>query len=238
MPVISFVSPKGGAGKSTAALLLATELAQKGARVSVIDADPLGWISDWGSKPDKPRNLEILPKPTEETVIDQIEAAQQRSQFVIVDLEGTANMLVAFAISQSDLVVIPTQPSHMDGRGAAQAIKLIKQQEKAMRRSIPYAVLFTRAKAAIRTRSQGNIEAQLKNAEIPVFQTQLLEREAYRSIFSFGGTLKQLPANTYKLDDAIKNARAFVGEVISLVTAHRNAEKRGSRADEAQEEMA
>ena len=113
MPVVSFVSPKGGAGKSTAALLLATELAQKGALVRVIDADPLGWISDWESKPDKPERLSLVQKPTEENIIDLIEEAQRAAQFVIIDLEGTANMLVAFAISQSDLVVIPTQPSHM-----------------------------------------------------------------------------------------------------------------------------
>ena len=31
MPVISFVSPKGGVGKTTTALLLATELAEQGA---------------------------------------------------------------------------------------------------------------------------------------------------------------------------------------------------------------
>lgn len=234
MPVISFVSPKGGAGKSTSALLLATELAQKGAGVTVIDADPLGWISDWAGKPDKPDSLVVVGRPNEETIIDQIEAAQQQSQFVIVDLEGTANMLVAFAISQSDLVVIPTQPSHMDGRGAVQAIKLIKQQEKAMRRKIPFAVLFTRVKAAIRTRTQGDLEKQLHTADIPVFQTQLLEREAYRLLFSYGGALEKLPTNTYKLNDAVVNARAFAGEVIALIKELAVKEVKETR----QEEMA
>ncbi|MGR8932479.1 MAG: AAA family ATPase [Gammaproteobacteria bacterium] len=231
MPVISFVSPKGGAGKSTSALLLATELAQKGAGVTIIDADPLGWITDWAGKPDKPECLEIMSKPSEETIIDQIEDAQARSQFVIVDLEGTANMLVAFAISQSDLVVIPTQPSHMDGRGAAQAIKLIKQQEKAMRRPISFAVLFTRVKAAIRTRTQGDIEKQLQTADIPVFQTQLLEREAYRLLFSYGGTLETLPASTYKLNDAVINARVFSGEVLAMI-------KRLAEQDKKKQEIA
>ncbi|WP_313228507.1 ParA family protein [Sphingobium yanoikuyae] len=39
MPTIAFISPKGGVGKTTAALLLASQLA-RGAKVSVIDADP------------------------------------------------------------------------------------------------------------------------------------------------------------------------------------------------------
>jgi len=221
MPVISFVSPKGGAGKSTAALLLATELAQKGAYVSVIDADPLGWISDWAGKPDKPETLSVQPGPRsdedETNIIDQIEEASKNNQFVIVDLEGTANMLIAYAVAQSDLVVIPTQPSHMDGKGAARAIQLVKQQEKAFKRTIPYAVLFTRAKAAIRTRTQGAIQEELESASIPVYMTQLIEREAFRLLFSYGGSLKNLPANTYKIEDAIKNARSFAGETIALI---------------------
>jgi chromosome partitioning protein len=217
MPVISFVSPKGGSGKSTSALLLATELAEKGAKVSVVDADPLAWISDWAVKPDKPDNLAVISKPSEDDIIDQIEAAQQESQFVIVDLEGTANLLVAYAISQSDLIVIPTQASHMDGKGAAQAIKLIRQQEKAMGRKIPFAVVFTRVKAAIRTRTQGNIEEELLSAGIPVYETQLLEREAFRLLFSYGGSLNKLPANTYKLNDAVMNARSFAGETVALI---------------------
>jgi chromosome partitioning protein len=40
MPTIVFASPKGGVGKSTAAVLLATELAGFGAGVTLIDADP------------------------------------------------------------------------------------------------------------------------------------------------------------------------------------------------------
>ena len=40
MPIISFANPKGGAGKTTSALILATELAAKGAQVAIIDADP------------------------------------------------------------------------------------------------------------------------------------------------------------------------------------------------------
>jgi chromosome partitioning protein len=40
MPTIAFASPKGGVGKSTAAVLLATELAGFGAGVTMIDADP------------------------------------------------------------------------------------------------------------------------------------------------------------------------------------------------------
>jgi len=218
MPVISFASPKGGVGKTTAALLLATELANKGVGVTVIDADPEHYIERWAKLPDKPANLHVFTAATEDTIIDDIERAQEVTPFVIVDLEGTANMLVAYTISQSDLVIIPMQPSGLDAAGAAKGLKLVKLQEKNARRLIPHAVLFTRTKAAIRTRTFAAIQEQLQQAKVPVFTTQLLEREVYRSLFDFGGTLEDLDSKDgYKIEDAIGNARNFAGEVIEMV---------------------
>ena len=62
MPVISFVSPKGGVGKTTSALLLATELAQHASKVTVIDADPNLPIHKWSQLPGCPENLEVVTK--------------------------------------------------------------------------------------------------------------------------------------------------------------------------------
>ena len=49
MPTIVFATPKGGAGKSTSAVLLATELAGSGAGVTIIDADPNHPVARWGN---------------------------------------------------------------------------------------------------------------------------------------------------------------------------------------------
>jgi len=218
MPVISFASPKGGAGKTTAALILATEIADKGVGVTVIDADPETYIDSWSKLPDKPQKLNVIKSPTEQSIIDDIAKASAQSPFVIIDLEGTANMLVAYAIAHSDLVIIPLQPSNLDAKGAAKALQLVKQQEKAFRRHIPHAILFTRTKAAIRTRTLAHIQQELQRAQVSVFHSQLMEREVYRALFSYGGTLGKLDANdVYKLQDAITNARAFAGEVLDMV---------------------
>jgi chromosome partitioning protein len=147
MPTIVFASPKGGAGKSTSAVVLASELAGKGAAVTVIDADPNKPVSAWARRPGCPENLTVLADVSEESVIEEIEAAAARTPFVVVDLEGTASMMVAYAISRADLVIIPTQGSQLDAAEAAKAVKLIRQQEKAFGRRIPYAVLFTRTSA-------------------------------------------------------------------------------------------
>lgn len=215
MPIISFANPKGGAGKTTSALLLAGELVQKGARVVIVDADPERWISQWGKLPGKPDSIEILGDVTEDTIVDQIERAAEDAQFVIVDLEGTASLMVANAIGMSDFVVIPAQGASMDAKGAAKTIKLIRNQERMARRPIPHSVLLTRTGAAVTTRSLKNVREQLSRAGIDVFETAIVERAAYRDIFDYGGLLCDLGAQVSNLEKARDNARAFAGEALA-----------------------
>jgi chromosome partitioning protein len=216
MPTIVFASPKGGAGKSTAAVVLASELAAAGGAVTVIDADPNRPVSAWAKRPGKPAGLTVLAEVTEASIIDTIEAEAARVPFVVVDLEGTASMTVAYAISRADLVIVPTQGSQLDAAEAAKAIRLIRQQERAFGRAIPHAVLFTRTSAAIRPRTLQHIREELARAAVPVLDCQLHEREAFRAIFSFGGSLAGLgAAQVSGRDAALANARAFAAEIIA-----------------------
>jgi chromosome partitioning protein len=218
MPTIVFASPKGGAGKSTSAVVLATELARQGASVTILDADPNRPVSQWARRSGYPETLKVLADISEATVIDTIEEAARKSAFVVVDLEGTASMTVAYAISRADLVIIPTQGSQLDAVEAAKAVKLIRQQEKAFARQIRYAVLFTRTSAAIRPRTLQHIREEFSVHEVPAFETQMHEREAFRAIFSFGGTLESLDsAQVSNLQAAVANARAFAAEVIAIL---------------------
>jgi hypothetical protein len=57
--------------------------------------------------------------------------------------------MVGYAISRADLVIVPTQGSLLDATEAANAIRLVRNQEKASGRTIPTAVLFTRTSAAL-----------------------------------------------------------------------------------------
>jgi chromosome partitioning protein len=218
MPTIAMVTPKGGAGKSTSAVILGTELARRGAAVTMIDADPNKPLSDWAKQPGRPENLTVLGDVTEENIIEEIEGAAQKTPFVIVDLEGTASMTVAYAVSRADLVIIPTQGSQLDAKQATKAIKLIQQQERAFGKKIPYAILFSRTSEAIRPRTLQHIKTEFARRGVPAFTVHMHEREAFRAIFSFGGTLESLNRRTVSnLDAAINNARALAAEVVSLL---------------------
>jgi chromosome partitioning protein len=226
MPTIVFASPKGGAGKSTSAVLLATELAERGASVTIIDADPNKPVSRWAKRPGKPANLTVLADVTEDSIIEEIEQAATQSAFVVVDLEGTASMMVGYAISRADLAIIPTQGSQLDAAEAVKAIKLVRRQERAFGKTIPLAVLFTRTSAAIRPRTLQSIVTEFQQADIRILTTQIHERDAYRAIFSFGGTLSGLDAmQVTNITAAVANARAFAAEVVGLLKGKMPASK-------------
>jgi chromosome partitioning protein len=116
------------------------------------------------------------------------------------------------------LVIIPVQGSQLDASEAAKAIKLIRQQEKAFNRQIPYAVLFTRTSTAIKPRLLQHIREELQTASVPIFAAQMHEREAFRAIFSFGGTIETLkPSQVSNLAAALTNAKSFASEVVAML---------------------
>jgi len=224
MPTIAFASSKGGVGKTTATLLLAGELVHAGAQVSIVDADPNQPMQRWAQLGEMPAGLHLVTDVAETNILDIIDEMEQRFAFVLVDLEGSANMLVSYAISRCDLVIIPLQGSQLDLNEAGKAIGLVKRQEQAFRRSIPYRVLLTRTSPAIRPATLRHIEGELERNSIPVFRTMLMERDAFRAPFSFGGTLRSLPDGAVRRPEAaFENAQAYAQEVADVLKTTGNA---------------
>jgi chromosome partitioning protein len=218
MTVIAFASPKGGAGKSTAALLLAAEFAEAGTPVTLIDADPNHPQVDWASLDGRPNNLSVIPDDSEETIGDTIERAAETCPMVIVDLEGTASARVTFAIGASDLVIIPLQASAPDAKQAARAVRLVRATSRSGRRDIPFRLLFTRMPAAVTTRNYRQIAAQMQELDLPILPIQLIEREAFKCIQTMGGTLATLdPKFVSNLPAARENAQKYARAVLGAL---------------------
>lgn len=225
MPTIAFVSPKGGVGKTTSAFLFATAIA-KIYDVTIIDADPNHPIQTWAEGGNTPERLTIISDTDEETIIERIEDAAAKTPFVIVDLEGTASKTVIYAISQADFVVIPTQGSQLDANEASRAIRVVIQNEKMTGKPKPYAVLLTRTSASIRTRGLAHIQNGLIDAGIPVLETELNERDAFKAVFAFRQTLDGLnPSEVPNLDKAKLNVLEFTQEVFERLAAEEGSRK-------------
>jgi chromosome partitioning protein len=216
MPTIVISNPKGGTGKSTTALVLATTLARHGGAVTLFDCDPNRNLVAWKDGPTQ-SPIRVIGHADSTNIARMLKAEAAERQFVIADLEGTASLMVASAILAADFVIIPTQGSAMDAAQARRAVAFIDDQAVAVGPK-PYRVLFTRTKPGFATRDERIIRETLIGTGIPIFKTDLAERAAYRSMFTFRQSLDELDRQAVNgLDKAIENADTLAGEVIEAL---------------------
>ena len=221
MPTIVLTSPKGGAGKSTTAVILGSEFARLGYPVTMLNCD---LVSDeksalriWEKVGPIPQGITLKHDISEKEVIREIKSGEGDGKIVIVDLGGAASLLATRAISQADLVLVPIRPSPLDASAAEQIVRMIYVEEETLGRQIPWAAVITAAKN-IKSRHHKKILADLQEAEAIVISPELTERGAYQDFFSpgQGGDLYTMtPGPTH--GNAIENAQAFAASVLKLL---------------------
>lgn len=217
MPVICAANPKGGAGKSTTLLSIASVLAHEGAPVTIIDADPNGPISDWREgKSQLP--IKVVGNVNESNIRQTIDREASLATFVLVDLEGTASRLVARTIMRADLTLIPLGATALDAKQAAKAVQLVRETEEDADRAISFALVFNRTSPAIVRRVQKRIQLQIANNEVRVFENKLHAREAYNAMFMEQLSIFELdPASVNGLAEAQDNAIVLTAEMLELL---------------------
>jgi chromosome partitioning protein len=211
MPTVVIASPKGGAGKSTTAVLLGTELAHAGANVVMLDCDPNQSLTLWADRGPLPDRISVLSSVSESDIVKTIKLHDTDGQIVIVDLEGVASRLVSRAISQADLVITPMRATTLDATIGVRALQLISEEEEALDRKIPHAVVFTMTKA-IKSKQHSGIAGSLAEQGVDLINPPLMERAAFSALFEFGGDLHTMPAQG-NMGGAIENAAQFAQAV-------------------------
>jgi chromosome partitioning protein len=224
--VVAFVSPKGGAGKTTAALVLALGLAERGQRVAIIDADPNRPLLHWSTMADRPGGIAVHPAPTPPDVRDAYgDARRQGVDWIILDTEGSERGAMAFMTVRPDLVLMPMAGSLMEAVQAVKAADMVKAFSHRSRREIPHRCLLTRIPPLIRTRSLKALVERVRNHQIDFLPTALLEKEAFRALFLMGGGFETLEANGVSgVATARANASAYVDAVLELLAIRPSAE--------------
>ncbi len=216
MPTVVIASPKGGAGKSTTAVLLGTELAHAGANVVMLDCDPNQSLTLWADRGALPGRISVLSSVSESDIVKTIKRHDTDGQIVIVDLEGVASRLVSRAISQADLVITPMRATTLDATIGVRALQLISEEEEALDRKIPHAVVFTMTKA-IKSKQHSGIAGSLAEQGVDLINPPLMERAAFSALFEFGGDLHTMPAQG-NMTGAIENAAQFAQAVYQRLT--------------------
>jgi chromosome partitioning protein len=219
MPNIAFVSPKGGAGKTTAALLLALGLAEQGFRVALIDSDPNKPLLRWSDLPGKPEGISVHAAPTIQDIRDAVrEAKRFDPEWTIVDTEGSVRGAMVFAALRFDLVLTPLTGSQLDAVEAIKAAQMVEAFGKRGGARLLHRCLLTRVPAALKPRSLRSVVESLREHGIEILPVALIEKDAFRDIFSHGGGLSSLEdRGVYGMAAARHNTEAYVATVLDVL---------------------
>lgn len=220
MAVISFASTKGGAGKTTACILLGTEVARHGAHVTMIDADPAHRIIDWSQRGDLPPNISVIQCEGLQQLSDAVKEAQTRSALVLIDLEGIASRLNSAAMARSNLVIVPMGDEQQDATAAVKTLAEIRLDEGTLGRPILARILFSRTKAAAKSGFARDVNQSMRE-NVPCFEVELKDRAAFSKLHNTGGDLHGLdPRGAGRLDVAKINAAEFANEVMHILSSN------------------
>lgn len=214
MPVITIAQSKGGAGKTTLALALASEFQALGGKVVMLDADRQNSLLNWhkdrvaaGRGGDKTIEVEDASQLRDADIGAAIARARLSGHLVIVDSEGTSNFKTAYAAMDSDFVVIPTRSSRLDLERTVETCEMLAR----MCRGVPYRVLITQTGQVARSKAEWEIDNQIR-AALPTFNEQMHMLDAYRAMSNFRMTLAEVEANKLA---RVGKARALAQAVLA-----------------------
>jgi chromosome partitioning protein len=122
--IIGILNQKGGVGKTTLSVNIATSLSLSGSRVLLIDADPQGSTLDWAAARKEDSLFSVIGLPRA-TVHKEIGLIGQGYDHIIIDGPPRVTDLARSAIMASDLILIPVQPSPYDIWAADEIVNLI-----------------------------------------------------------------------------------------------------------------
>ncbi|WP_298429437.1 ParA family partition ATPase [Rhodoblastus sp.] len=174
--IVGVLNQKGGVGKTTIAVNLASCFSQKGQRVLLVDADPQGSALAWSAARQADPDFVVvgMAKPT---LHREIPALAKNYDVVVIDGAPRVNELGRAAIMASDLVLIPVQPSPYDIWAAAETVQLIREARQ-FKESLRAAFLINRKIA--NTAIGRDVHAALAQfPETPVLDAALVQRVVF-----------------------------------------------------------
>lgn len=218
MAVISLITGKGGAGKTTTAIGVYSELARRGLSVIGIDDDPSKSFRKWMELAQIP-NGQIFLRRTDKSIKDDIREAQQQSEFVVVDTEGVLSRGLALAAIASDVVLMPMQLSEQDMAVTIDTFTSLKAFTDEIPSPPEMALVMTRTTKAM-TRHGAHIFREIEEAGLPVLKAQMMDRVVWREMMNTGSPPvgKQSSAGAKA---AAGDIEGVVDELLKLAESHR-----------------
>jgi chromosome partitioning protein len=179
---IALVNPKGGTGKTTIAIHLATSAHRDGRRTALVDADPQGSALDWSRRTPKgydgPDVQNLGRKRTLSAAV-----GQAGGDAVIIDAPARLDTQTGRVLTNADLALVPVRPSGLDLWGTAEFLDVLNDH---VERGLSAA--FVASQADVRTSLSDQLEDALSGLGLPLLDGLTL-RVSYARSLSEGQTV-------------------------------------------------
>ncbi len=186
--VIAILNQKGGVGKTTLAVHLATAFSRKQRSVLLIDADPQGSALDWAAARRGAPLFPVVGLP-KSSIHKELPALAQNYDLVLIDGPPRVYNVAQSAIAASNLVLVPVQPSPYDVWAAKEIIDLMREAD-VHNPTLKKAFVINRR--IVNTAIGRDVSQALSEYPIPVLDTAICQRVAFAESAAQGLTVYDL----------------------------------------------
>ncbi len=148
-------------------------------RIACIDADPNTTLDIALRRAEAPEIVSMVSDA--ETMLQTLRDAERMADVVLIDLEGSANQSMLYAVGKSDLVIIPAQPSAFDVREAMKTASVVQQASDLVGHAIPVRVVLTRT-PPLKQRVTEHSRTQFSKGGLPLLPVELVHRVAFQNM--------------------------------------------------------
>ena len=184
--ILTVASGKGGVSKTATVMILAVNLAERGYRVAVVDADRNQSFASWHAQAYEGPVFTCRSEIDHIKVVDLAGELAESHDVVLVDTAGFENLTAASAIGMADYVIIPCMADRGSVRETMRTAQQVASLSKAARRTIPYSLLCTRWKP--RGLSERAALDSLREERLPILDNVFGDLSDFSKL-SFSGTV-------------------------------------------------